>query len=129
MSTVLCCIAMHLFILYKYFLVIQFIPMITLYIKVGISGRHGNPAAPPVGEELRSDDEAAAPQPLPVRARLQRTEPAMVSHAKVAHENRLHIKEFQKYIIYYINLYLQLRKVFWCFDGIQGIERLISSGG
>lgn len=120
---------MHLFILYNYFLVIQFIPMIALYIKVGISGRHGNPAAPPVGEELRSDDGAAALQPLHVRARLQRTEPAMVSHAKVAHENRLHIKEFQKYIIYYINLYLQLRKVFWCFDGIQGIERLISSGG
>lgn len=87
---------MHFFILYNYFLVIQFIPMITLYIKVGISGRHGNPAAPPVGEELRSDDGAAALPPLPVRARLQRTEPAMVSHAKVTHKQQTPYKRVSK---------------------------------
>lgn len=70
--------------------------MITSYIKVGISGRHGNPAAPPVGEELRSDDGAAALQPLPVRARLQRTEPAMVSHAKVTHKQQTPYKRVSK---------------------------------
>lgn len=49
-----------------------------------------------MGEELRSDDEDAALPPLPVRARRQRTESAMVSHAKVAHEQQTPYKRVSK---------------------------------